>query len=210
MKKLDYDQQDLWPFISGSMQSPVALNSQTAQRVRYQAPLKFDYGTVAMYVHDTGRGLEVGHRGHAILNNRHFELQQFHIHTPSEHTLDDRIFAAEIHFVNQAADGQLAVVAVFAKLGRASTVLDRVFSQIGQETLFSCDTSDLMPTNKSYFHYLGSLTTPPLSENVEWYVFQNPIEISTQQLAFLQNLYARNNRDLQPLKGRSLLYYEAD
>ncbi|MFZ2683138.1 MAG: carbonic anhydrase family protein, partial [Trichococcus flocculiformis] len=64
------------------------------------------------------------------------------------------------------------------------------------------------PANKSYYHYLGSLTTPPLTENVEWYVMANPVEVSAEQIAAFKEYYEGNNREVQPLDERSVLKYE--
>ena len=69
------------------------------------------------------------------------------------------------------------------------------------------DIAPLMPADKSYFHYLGSLTTPPLTQNVEWYVLSHALTISPEQLAALQRRHARNNRDLQPSNGREVLFH---
>lgn len=66
----------------------------------------------------------------------------------------------------------------------------------------------MLPTNKSYYHYLGSLTTPPLSENVEWYVMKNSVEVSKAQIEAFQSYYNSNNRDIQPLNERLILKHE--
>lgn len=63
----------------------------------------------------------------------------------------------------------------------------------------------MIPTNKTYYHYIGSLTTPPLSENVEWYVMKNPVEVSKAQIETFNKYYDSNNRKVQKLNGRSVL-----
>ena len=97
---------------AGLMQSPIAITSKTADSIDYPASLELYYDLNANYVRDTGQGLEVGLTGTAIIANRPFRLQQFHVHAPSEHTLDGEAYDGEIHFVHEAADGRLAVIGV--------------------------------------------------------------------------------------------------
>lgn len=208
MQKLNYDAQESWSMTAGLMQSPIAITSKTADSIDYPASLELYYDLNANYVRDTGQGLEVGLTGTAIIANRPFRLQQFHIHAPSEHTLDGESYDGEIHFVHEAADGRLAVIGVFLQLGAPSETFANILSRINDESVFSCEVTDLLPTNRSYYHYIGSLTTPPLSENVDWYVLEQPMTISAEQLAEFHVHYDHNNRHLQPLNGRHVLYYQ--
>ncbi len=154
-----------------------------------------------------GHGIEIGLKGQAIIDNRLFSLQQFHIHAPSEHLLNDYRFDGEIHFVHQAEDGRMAVIAVFLKAGKTSETFSQILDNVNQDQNFACNLNDLIPKNKAYYHYLGSLTTPPLTENVEWYILAHPVQLSSKQLAEFHKLYPYNNRQLQPLNGRPVLYY---
>lgn len=206
MVKLDYNNQNTWLFETGQMQSPVALESNKAKIIEKQPALKLNYSTNASYVHDTGQGIEIGLKGEAIIDNRLFSLQQFHIHTPSEHLLNDYRFDGEIHFVHQAEDGRMAVIAVFLKAGKTSVTFSQILDHINRDQNFVCNLNDLIPENKAYYHYLGSLTTPPLTENVEWYILANPAQMSGKQLAEFHKLYPYNNRQLQSLNGRPVLY----
>jgi type IX secretion system PorP/SprF family membrane protein len=61
----------------------------------------------------------------------------------------------------------------------------------------------LIPTNRrEFFTYAGSLTTPPCSEGINFYIFKQPITISADQLAALKAIYSGNNRTPQDLNGR--------
>ena len=70
------------------------------------------------------------------------------------------------------------------------------------------DIDKMIPENKSFYHYLGSLTTPPLTENVEWYLMKAPLEVSQAQFAAFKKLYAHNNREIQPLNDRKILSHD--
>ena len=210
MTHLDYSHQDAWYIQhTGYVQSPININSNTATVINYNADLKLHYDKTALYAKDTGQALEVGLTGQALINNRPYILQQFHLHTPSEHTIDHTYHDGELHFVHQADDGKLAVIAIFLQLGSASPSLAAMFSHLNKNRTFDLPISDLLPKNKSYFHYVGSLTTPPLSENVDWYILSEPISVSSNQIKDLHRFYPHNNRHLQALNQRPILYYKA-
>ena len=205
MQKLDYSAQDKWPRTSGNMQSPIALSDDLAIKNDFQTSLFFDYDHTANYVRDTGAGIEVGLKGHAQLGNRPFTLKQFHIHTPSEHTINKQAYDAEIHFVHEASDGRLAVVAAMVEAGHKSVTYEAILQHMNETTDFDIPVSDIMPEGKEYYHYIGSLTTPPLTENVEWYVLKTPVTLSQEQIAHLMTFYSHNNRDLQALNERPII-----
>ena len=209
MQKLNYDAQESWSMTSGRMQSPIAIRTAETDLIDYPASLNLAYDFTGQYVHDTGQGVEIGLTGTAVIANRPFQLQQFHLHAPSEHTLDGKQFDAEVHFVHQAPDGRQAVIGVFLQIGQASTTFATILSRINDDHSFKCDVTDILPTNRSYYHYIGSLTTPPLSENVEWYILAQPMTLSADQLAAFHVHYDYNNRHIQPLNGRPVLYYNA-
>lgn len=208
MPKLDYDNQELWPRTSGIMQSPIDINVSTTVPMGFVAPISLDYDVNATYVHDTGQGFEVGLSGKAEIANRPFNLTQFHIHAPSEHTVNGHQYDAEIHFVHEAQDGRMAVIGVLLEIGLESPTVETMLNRINSESIFKCDVSDLLPKNKSYYHYLGSLTTPPLTENVEWYVLEQVVTLSRAQLEQFHVHYHKNNRDTQPLNERKVLYFK--
>ncbi|MFZ1181259.1 MAG: carbonic anhydrase family protein [Herbaspirillum sp.] len=147
----------------------------------------------------------------ATIRGRRFQLQQFHFHAPSEHTLNGVRYPLEAHFVYQAKDGRLAVLGVMFREGEANPafteIMQRVVPHGKAEPIASFDISRLLPSDKSYYHYLGSLTTPPLSQNLEWYVLPQPLTLSAMQIADFHRYYMRNNRDLQPRNNRELLYF---
>ena len=205
MEKLDYAAQDKWPRVSGNMQSPIALSDDLVVKNDFQTALSFNYNHIANYVRDTGAGIEVGLKGQAQLGNRPFSLKQFHIQTPSEHTINQQSYDAEIHFVHEAIDGRLAVVAAVVRAGNASATYDAVLQHMNETTNFEIPVNDIIPEDKEYYHYIGSLTTPPLTENVEWYVLKTPVTLSQEQIANLMTFYSHNNRDLQSLNDRTIV-----
>lgn len=138
-----------------------------------------------------------------------FELKQFHFHSPSEHQRDGKNLPAEVHFVHADADGNLAVIGVFVEIGAAHPTIAQLWQKIpateGQANALDSPISanDLLPADRGYFYYPGSLTTPPCSEGVRWIVMKQPITMSEEQVAALRaSIGFANNRPVQPLNGR--------
>lgn len=146
-----------------------------------------------------------------LINNKPYELLQFHYHVPSEHTVMNTQYPLEIHFVHKSADGVLAVVGVLVDKGASNAPLQRVISDLPQNgkaglTLLQFNVQDLMPKDSKTFAYDGSLTTPPCSERVQWLLKQTPITASESQLQRLAQMYKGNNRPLQQ-QGERTVYY---
>lgn len=142
-----------------------------------------------------------------------FELKQFHFHSPSEHTLNGKAFPIEMHLVHANQDGNLAVVSVLMAEGpKDNPTLAKVWAQMpgkaGDKNKLDAkvNASDLLPKSKDYYRYNGSLTTPPCSEGVRWYVLKQPITVSKAQIEqFSKILEHPNNRPIQPVNARAVL-----
>lgn len=211
----DYDRQESWQAASARSQSPIDIVTASAVAADAAEPgaIEFSHthGPVDK-VEDNGHAVQVDtHATEATIRGRHFKLAQFHFHSQSEHTLDGRHYPLEGHFVFKAQDGRLAVIGVMYEQGQANPVAQDVLDglQPGRKPAqHEIDIEGLLPKSHAYYHYLGSLTTPPLTENVEWYVMPAPVTMSQRQIDDFLSHYRRNNRNLQPLNGRPLIRYE--
>lgn len=140
-------------------------------------------------------------------------LVQFHGHSTSEHTLEGASFSMELHFVHKAADGSLAVVGVILVDGDENATIDTLLAQDpGPELSVSCETdislSDNVPTGSAFYHYIGSLTTPPCSEDVDWFVLTDHGSVSAEQAEAWQTAFGgTTNRPVQATQGREVLKY---
>ena len=157
---------------------------------------------------DNGHSIEAEIKGTAEINGRKYTLKQFHFHAPSEHEIDGKQFPLEVHFVNQAQDGRLAVIAAMFQVGKTNQTFQTILNQIDSEQAGNFLLSDLLPSDQDYYHYNGSLTTPPLSENVEWYVMKHPVTLSSEQLKAFRNYYDDNNRKIQDTHQRAILSHD--
>lgn len=167
--------------------------------------------------------LEILNNGHAIqvedtassslvIGGVTYALAQFHFHAPSEHTLAGKSFDAEAHFVHKSADGKVLVIGMFIRKGKASAELGPIFDAIpaAESTKHiaagTIDVGAILPKAPRYAHYDGSLTTPPCSEGVSWWVEKSAIlEVSDAQLAKLRAaVHGDTNRPTQPLGDRAV------
>ncbi len=152
----------------------------------------------------TGETLTVGDKTYALV--------QFHFHAPSEHTVGGEHFPMEMHFVHQAEDGTLAVVGVLIEEGAENPGIATVWAQLaeapGTETTVQIPAEfadHIFPGDATgVYHYGGSLTTPPCSEGVKWYVRRTPTQFSQDQIAAFTAIYDHNNRPVQALNDRTL------
>jgi carbonic anhydrase len=214
----DYRHQEQWQEIHGDMQSPIAVDPAVAKTDTDDDDddrIVVRHGLREALVVDTGHAVQVNLTPgeSANIRSRRFVLQQFHFHAPSEHSIDGRSFPLEGHFVYRAKDGRLAVVAVMFEAGAPNEVAELVLSRFASgraDIPVRLDAEALLPSTVDYYHYLGSLTTPPLSQNVEWYVLTRPMTMSAAQIAGFKALYDGNNRKRQPLNGRPLLHFTQD
>lgn len=140
-----------------------------------------------------------------------FELLQFHIHVPSEHRIDGKQFTMEVHYVHSNAKGQLAVVALLFNEGQnhpnLEKYIDTIPSEINTPVPLKAPLAEMMvmEMDKEYYRYNGSLTTPPCSEGVRWFVLKNPGTIATAQRNRFNDLIGDDARGPQPVNARPVL-----
>jgi carbonic anhydrase len=144
------------------------------------------------------------------LGDRSYLLRQFHFHHPSEHLVEGKHFAMEAHFVHAAPD-RLAVVGVLMVAGKRNAVFKKIVSTMPPEEGSAVpadpaiDARQLLPMQRAYYHYEGSLTTPPCSETVDWIVLTHPIEVDEADIARFANLYPMNAHPVQKVDRRFIL-----
>jgi len=210
------------PDANGLFQSPINLPSSAATDLSQVLSTHYT-PTVTHQIENNGHTIEAVYNASSAnridIGGEEFELEQFHFHTTSEHTIDGVNSDMELHLVHKHHDGGLTVVAVFLNAvagpdnASFATVLDNLPNlqndgdHVTEPTAINA--GDLLPTATTGFFFEGSLTTPPASEKVNWFVFDTPVQISTSQLAAYQavgdlNGFNPGNRPVQPLNGRQL------
>jgi carbonic anhydrase len=176
-------------------------------------PIVFRYRAGDFSVIDNGHTVQanVAPGNYIELGGRRYELLQFHFHRPSEERIDGRQFEMSVHLVHKDPEGRLAVVAVLLGKGAAQPVVQTVWNNLPLErhqdvrARVQLDPSDLLPTDRRYYTYMGSLTTPPCTEGVQWVVLRTPVSATPEQIEIFSRLYPMNARPLQNAAGRRIL-----
>lgn len=190
---------------AGLHQSPIDLGTPNA---RGNVALKANFGpaTGTMAIGDqkvqvdfaAGQPLGMNSGGMA------FNLLQVHFHTPSEHAIAGKRYPAVAHFVHATADGKLGVLGILLTEGKPNAGLADILKAhaAGNGAPVSTNLATMLPTDLKVYRYMGSLTTPPCSEGVNWHVAATPVEASAQQIAALRGALGPSARSLQPQGGR--------
>ncbi len=192
----------------GQVQSPIDIRDPQAASL---PSLEFSYGRVHPSIVNNGHTVQVNvPPGQTLRVGDHsYELVQFHFHTPSEEHVAGKASAMVAHFVHRDAEGRFAVVAALIEPGKPNTGFETVLSHLPRqagETLtvegLELDLAALLPAQRRYYDYEGSLTTPPCSEQVHWMVLTQPVHVSREAIHQFRQLYPANARPVQPLNGR--------
>lgn len=197
---------------SGRQQSPVDLKGEVQL---FTGGLTFDYAPSSLRVINNGHTIQANIDGNSYLRiaGRDYKLLQFHFHHPSENIHEGKAYPMEVHLVHKDDRGNLAVVGVFFNEStEENTSITKVWKAIpdsvNNENKVSGQTVSplsLLPSNKTFYHFMGSLTTPPCSEGVKWYVMKEPISISRKQIIAFKDIIGENARPVQPVNDRTIL-----
>ena len=197
----------------GDRQSPIDLPVAAGLDAPNSPPPKleaFHHEHVIDVIND-GHTVKVVYDDGDVLNlsGATYRLVQYHFHAPSEHTFGGQHFPLELHLVHRADDGRLAVLAVMLEKGLHNSDFDPVLTHVpsfagGTEHVehVAIDVDAMLPTDRRAFAYLGSLTTPPCSEGVNWLVLRIPVTLDGAQIHALADVLHHNARPTQPVHGR--------
>lgn len=192
---------------SGQRQSPIDIRDGIAVELE---PIRFDYRVSGFAVVDTGRTVRAQVAGGNTIEvmGRRYELQHIQFHRPSQERIDGRQFEMSVHLVHRDPEGRQAVVAVVLERGAAQPAVQQVWNNLPLEkheplaAFEPLDPAALLPSDRRYYTYMGSLTTPPCTEGVLWMVMQQPVQASGDQIHIFSRLYPNNARPVQQTAGR--------
>ncbi|MEB0952423.1 carbonic anhydrase [Citrobacter sedlakii] len=195
---------------TGMNQSPVNIDHTVNAHL---SPLATHYVDGPVTLINNGHTIQAGLKSTTAdtvtIDGQPFTLQQFHFHAPSENTVHGKHYAMEMHLVHKDAKGAITVVAVMFEKGAANSELEKLWATMPEKAAqdvkitTQMDLNALLPKEKSYWRFSGSLTTPPCSEGVTWIVLKHPLTLSAAQLEkFSHTMHHDNSRPAQPLNGR--------
>lgn len=194
---------------TGQHQSPIDISQATPEAL---SQIQFDYGPSQIDLVYNGHTVEEveNHESSITVDGKQFVLQQFHFHSPSEHTVNGKHSAMEMHLVHKSDDGEIAVVGVLIEEGADNAAFDVVWNYLPsaenreRKESVTVDAATLLPSDKNYFRYTGSFTTPPCTEDVLWMVLKSPVELSAEQIKSFRAIIKGNNRPVRPLNDREV------
>lgn len=196
---------------AGQEQSPVDIPANAPVN---QPNLTYNYKDSAVNIFNNGHTVQVAYDPGSTLmvGGQQYELVQFHFHAHSEHTSAGASYPMELHLVHRNAENKLAVVGVWMESGQANAAFDSVLNNlpatVGDPQAVpgaTVNAGQLLPSERTYVRYNGSLTTPPCAESVTWLMHNQPVAVSDAQLASFTSLFDHDFRPTQPMNGRSFI-----
>jgi carbonic anhydrase len=173
--------------------------------------LAVSYKEGALKILNNGHTIQVNVEPGSTLkiNKDVYNLLQFHFHRPSEEQIDGKPMAMVAHFVHKSAEGKLAVLGVLLNEGKDNdaikTIWDKAPKAEGPEVVVDgvkFNPAVLVPAALTHYSYEGSLTTPPCTEGVNFFILKTAMDIGKKQVADFP--FKKNARPVQPLNGRKI------
>jgi carbonic anhydrase len=193
---------------SGKAQSPIDIAYPHAAQL---PPIQFAYSASPLKVIDNGHSIQVNYAPGSTISiaGKTYELVQFHFHHPSEEEISGKQSPMVAHLVHKDSQGKLAVVAVLIEQGDPNPLINALWDNLPprknkevESDSVEVNAADLLPSNHNYYTFDGSLTTPPCTEGVSWYVLETPVSFSKAQIEKFASIYPGNARPIQPLNNR--------
>jgi carbonic anhydrase len=196
---------------TGREQSPIDIRN--AEKAALPA-LRFEFKNGPLVIINNGYtavrvNYAPGNGNDLFVGGKRYELTQFHFHHPSEERIEGKPYDMVIHFMLKSSDGQMAGVAVLLRAGRANSTIGQLWKYMPNTAGdpheiagVEINPAGLLPRDKSYYTYMGSVSAPPCTEGVTWFVLKTPMEISAAQIRAFARLYPHDVRPVQPLNGR--------
>ncbi|HEB9325691.1 TPA: carbonic anhydrase family protein [Campylobacter jejuni] len=190
-------------------QSPINIDKNLTKKTHNILDIVYNDGIKNIVNSKNTLKIYTSNSNKVFFNNLEFTLKEFHFHTPSENTINNIKYPLELHFVHKNSSNQILVIGVLFKEGKENLTLKQILNNVKEiEKNQNLDLKTLLPKNKSYFNFEGSLTTKPYTGGVEWIVMEHPLELSKAQILEFQKLLNNNARALQDLNNRIIKYYK--
>lgn len=196
---------------SGHQQSPIDIRNT---RKADLPPLQPDYKPSPLHIIDNGHTIMINYATGSVLRvgDKQYALKQFHFHRPSEEHIDGKAYDMSLHLVHADEQGNLAVLAILLQRGPENALVEELWSDLPKEKdheeqldNVQINVKALLPSDLRYYTFPGSLTTPPCTENVTWFVLEQPVTVSAEEVQRFEKLYRHNARPTEPLFGRVVL-----
>lgn len=199
----------------GQSQSPINIITNETTKGDNLTALKLHYDSSKVDIAKNGTAIQFNTSGNntITIGDKKYKLLQFHYHAKSEHTINGKHFPIEVHIVNKYSDSDYAILGIMFQEGEDNELFTEFLSHfpvhiseyVSERTI---DVKKLLPPDLSYYYYKGSLTTPPCSEVVHWYILKTPRTASMEQIGKFRKILNNNFRPVMPLNDRKVLSFE--
>lgn len=192
---------------NGKRQSPIDIRDGIAVDLE---EIRFDYRPTHFKILDNGHTLQVSVGGSSFsLTGKTYDLEYISFHRPGEMRVDGRRYEMSAHLVHKGEDGSQAIIALLLERGKEHPVIQTLWNylplernHVVQPPKVTVDVTQLLPANRKYYTFMGSITTPPCTEGVLWVVMKDAVPISEDQIRVFSRLYRNNARPAQPVGER--------
>lgn len=199
----------------GEAQSPIDIEKNNTEQSTETEDVALHYDEASFSLVNDGHTIKAiaeTQNNSIIINGEDFRLVEIHFHNPSEHYLKGGShYEMEAHLVHANKEGEIAVVGLFIENGEMNKVLSDMWSILPEEVTEAyiavedpINLVQLLPEELTIFHYMGSLTTSPCTEGVQWYIIEQPIQMSDEQISQFTNIFSNNNRPIQSINNRKV------
>lgn len=199
---------------TGHRQSPIDIRNTERRELPH---IVFDYKPSRLRIVDNGHTVMINYApgSYVVVGDQRYQLKQFHFHRPSEEKINGKAFDMSAHLVHVNSEGKLAVVAILLEAGEDNGLIRELWKDLPKEKAkeevldrVQIDLSQILPQDRSYYTFAGSLTTPPCSEDVTWIVLKHPTSISSAEIEQFSHLYRNDARPTQPRYDRAIFESE--
>jgi carbonic anhydrase len=197
---------------NGHAQSPIDIRG--AHLNKALQPLQFDYVAGQATLENDGRiiSVHVDPGSYMTAGGVRYQLERLEFHHPSEEAVKGRLTDLEVYLIHKSSDGKVAIVALRFNVdaGSPNAVLAALWPHLPktagakEKTADEVSTAGLLPADRGYWTYTGSLTTPPCTEGVQWFVIEQEQTVSRDQLRLYAAIFRMNSRPLQDTHGRHI------
>jgi carbonic anhydrase len=193
----------------GKFQSPVDLGKSF--KTKQLHPIEFHYQATDGTISNEGHGIELDFGGgsYVMIEDERFDLVQTQFRAPSEHKIEGIPFDMEVQLIHKNKKGKVAIIAALVEEAQTKNAgIAPLWQKLPRKDdkfiVSSFHPKGLIPAKRDYFHYEGSLTTPPCTEGIKWYVMEETLRFSARQIDDYIGLVKFNARPVQPLYSRKV------
>jgi len=196
----------------GNEQSPIDIRG--AHLNKALKSIEFHYITGSVTLENDGHTIvaHVNPGSYMIAGGVRYELQQYDFHHPTEHAVQGKLTEMDVHLLHKSADGKVAIIAVrlVEDRDKPNAVLAMLWPHLPTTAGKTAKVTEMvnpggiLPSDRGYWTYMGSLTRPPCTEGVRWFVFENEITLGREQLRAFSAIFKMNSRPLQGMHGRRI------